>query len=128
MINSISLHNAAEYTEKVTNSVKEEKSKYNKKHTNKNSNTDSYQSSNRPVNIKRALAENDRLTYTEPTKILGITLRDGFYTYKANGKESIGDIKKKFGIPDKAIEKMNNYIKDDGFVPDKDKEIYFQFE
>ena len=66
------------------------------------------------------------IKYTEPTKLLGfITIREGFYTYYPNNNETIGDIKRKFGIKDNVINEMNG-MKDDDFCPVQNQiyEIY----
>ena len=91
-------------------------------------NTDTYTSSNPKENLKKALKSGD-IVYTKPTKILWglITLRDEFYEYTCNGRESIGNIKRKFGIPDHVISRLND-IKDDDFLPEKGRKIYFNYQ
>lgn len=54
----------------------------------------------------------------------GLFTREAEYTYYADGKESIAEIKAKFGLKDGAIAKCNG-ISDDDYVPEKGKEIYF---
>ena len=96
------------------------------KHTNCNK-ADCYISSNTTHNLKHGLKSKD-VVYVKPTKILWglITLRDGFYSYTCNGKETIGDIKRKFGIPDRAIFRHTR-IHDDNYIPEMGKEIAFDY-
>ena len=54
----------------------------------------------------------------------GFITRKAEYTYYADGKESIAEIKAKFGLKDGAIAKCNG-ISDDDHVPKEGKEIYF---
>ena len=88
---------------------------------------DTYISNNPQRNLKYAINYGDA-KYVEPTTILwgAITLRDGYYSYTCNGHESIGDIKKKFAIPENAIFRLNK-IKDDNYVPENGKEIAFDY-
>lgn len=54
----------------------------------------------------------------------GLYTRKAEYTYYADGKESIAEIKAKFGLKDGAIAKCNG-ISDENYIPEKGKEIYF---
>ena len=77
---------------------------------------------------KNKVKKQGTVKYTEPTKLLGIiTIREGFYTYYPNNNETIGDIKRKFGIEDNVINEMNG-IKNDDFCPAQNQiyEIYFR--
>ena len=49
----------------------------------------------------------------------------GEYTYIANGKENIAEIKDKFHLNKGAIHNSNRYIRDDGWTPEKGRKIYF---
>lgn len=79
-------------------------------------------------NLKQGIKCGD-VEYHKPCTILWglFTLRDGYYTYKCNGHETIGQIKAKFGIPDRVIFNLNR-IHDDDFCPDKDCEIAFDYQ
>jgi len=72
------------------------------------------------------IPDGDRLTLVpKGTALFGLIKTGGEYTYKANGKENIGEIKAKFHLKDGAIEKCHPNIKDDYWKPDKDYKIYF---
>jgi len=47
------------------------------------------------------------------------------YEYTCNGRESLGQIKAKFGIKDKALQKHLSWLRDDEHIPPKDYKIYF---
>ena len=55
----------------------------------------------------------------------GLITRKAEYTYYTDGKESIAEIKAKFGLKDGAISKCNPNIQDDDWIPPKDYEIFF---
>jgi len=93
----------------------------------KGANTDNTHFTRTPKDNLKSAIKNGSLMYTEPTKALGITLRKGFYTYLANGNESYGNIKKKFGIPDKVLSSMNAG-KDDEYTPKRGENVYFRFD
>ena len=61
---------------------------------------------------------------SEEKFFFGLITRKAEYTYYADGKESIAEIKAKFGLKDGAIAKCNG-ISDDDHVPKEGKEIYF---
>ena len=61
----------------------------------------------------------------EERVLLGLIKKPAQYTYIANGRETIGEIKQKFHIKDGAIKKCNPCIRDDYWTPDKGREIYF---
>ena len=67
----------------------------------------------------------DGLYRPEEKFFFGLKTRKAQYTYKANGKESISEIKEKFGLKDGAISKCNSQIRDDNWIPPKDYEIFF---
>ncbi|GEM_PF-6387204 len=55
----------------------------------------------------------------------GLFKKRSEYTYKANGKESVNDIKAKFHLKDGALRKCNPYIVDAEWIPEKGRDIYF---
>lgn len=61
---------------------------------------------------------------SEEKFFFGLITRKAEYTYYADGKESIAEIKAKFGLKDGAIAKCNG-ISDENYIPEKGKEIYF---
>lgn len=84
-----------------------------------------------PFRENRAKAIKDKTLYVRKGnsfKILGLTFLENptRYVYIANGRETIGDIKRKFGIKDNAIREMQPWIKDDEtYIPDEGVEIVF---
>ena len=84
------------------------------------------------VTIEKASAKSnlaklkaDGLYRPEEKFFFGLKTRKAQYAYKADGKESISEIKEKFGLKDGAISKCNSQIRDDAWIPPKDYEIYF---
>ena len=49
----------------------------------------------------------------------------GEYIYIADGKENIAEIKDRCHLIPGAIHRNNQYIRDDGWIPDKGRKIYF---
>ena len=92
-----------------------------------NSGGDGFKSSNVKLNIKNAKKDGS-LVYTEPTKLLGITLRNGYYTYSPKQGETLSDIKQKFGIRDGVISSMNSMYDDDYCPASDNKTVIFTLE
>ena len=67
------------------------------------------------------IPDGDTLTISEK----GLFTKKAEYIYKADGKESIREIKAKFNLKDGAIRKCNYYIVDVDWVPEKGRQIYF---
>lgn len=83
------------------------------------------QKNNAKANIEKGLKDGS-LTYTPEEKFFfGLYTREAQYTYTANGKETIADIKKKFGLSDGAISKCNDNIQDNNYVPQAGVKIFF---
>ena len=125
MINSI------EYVQSTNSVTKQKKQgdKVNQTSAKKPSKGDCFVSNNPKVNIKNALNDGS-LIYTEATKLFGvIPIRDAFYTYSPQKNETIGEIKRKFGIKNGVIKDMNNIDKDD-YCPFNNGiyEIYFRLD
>ena len=108
MINSVTYSPEVDYLYQKTNTKRQTT------HITKNqiSTGDKFISKDSKKNVQNAIKDGS-LVYTEPTKFLGLTLRDGFYTYTPQNNETIGDIKQKFGIKDGVIGDMNGIYDDD---------------
>lgn len=93
------------------------------------SSSDGYKKTSTPKeNIKLAMSEGT-LTYKAGEKFLwGLIERKAQYTYQASGRETIADIRAKFGLQDGALRKCNSYINDAEWVPEKGKLIFFNEE
>ena len=111
MISSVSSTQKAEPVKKQTSGAKYLKTSSVKSRLMQY--VDKFESSDPKVNIKKALKDGS-LEYTETTKLFGlITLRKGFYTYRPDKNETVGEIKQKFGIKDNVIKEMNSIDNDD---------------
>ena len=123
MINSILQTSGINYTTVSQTRPLQKKQKY----VDTSSHNDKFNGKDVKKNIENA-KNNGSLTYTEPTNVFGLTLRDGFYTYYPQKSETIGEIKQKFGISDNVISSMN-FIYDDDYCPAFDnKPVYFKLE
>lgn len=88
---------------------------------------DDFVSNNPKLNLEKAIKDGS-LTYTEATTLLGITLREGFYTYTPKRGETLAQIKQKFGIPDKVISSMNAMYDNDYCPGNDNKTVKFKLD
>ena len=110
------------YTQKPTNSSKS----VNYSSTPKKETTDTTAViNNNSPQANLAKLKRDGLYRPEEKVLFGLIKKEAQYTYKADGKECIAEIKEKFGLKDGAIKECNPQIRDDDWVPPKDYEIFF---
>ena len=82
---------------------------------------------NQKSNRDKALLDGSLILHKgKEYKIFGFSIykTNDEYEYIADGKETIGYIKNKFGIKDGKIKELNPYIKDDNYQPQRGKSIY----
>jgi len=89
----------------------------------KNCCTDSFQQEKN--NYKKNLEELKKNGGYYPEEKQWFGTKKAQYKYIATGRETLGDIKKKFNLKDGAIRRCDKYLKDDDHVPEKGKEIFF---
>ncbi len=76
-------------------------------------------------NIDQALKNGSLIYHPGQKNCFLFKDRKAEYEYHANGRETIGMIKEKFGLKDGAIRKCNPNIKDDDWMPPKGQKIFF---